>query len=589
MLKELDPEGTLVRIDELLEARHRSGDLGNLQDVLAETVFILLSRQTRGPVYQRLFADLRQRFPTWWAVLNSGTEELEGILKPGGFHRQRAQQLRQLLEIVARKNDELRVGPFSAEGGDLTLEFLRSWSDRQAEEFLLELPGIGPKSARCVLSYALGRPAFAVDTHVHRILTRLGIVDSRGRKADHDPFQQAVPKRMRLRLHVNLVHHGREICRSRNEKCGECVLVSFCERGRQRVRDERPVAVDLFAGAGGMALGFKRSGFRIGLAVEPDRNAAQTYRLNHPGTPVVEAYIDSRTRGADIHRLLPAGTEVSALIAGPPCQGYSAGGRRKPEASSNTLFRHVSRLARQLKPEFVVLENVPGIRSVSGHGFLLPIQTSLESAGLHVAPHLLRASDYGVAQRRLRYFFLGRRRRRGVRAAPAPPEPTHTRAQESPGAPNGKPVTDTVLEALSVIPALPHGVVAEPYYVAEDGTEYSNMSTMKHAPHVLAKIARIDPGEGPLSYRRLDHVEAATIIAGHRAMPVHPELDRTISVREAALLQGFPVDYQFLGPRSSQPLQVANAVPPPLAEAVAGELAGLLSAGATSNHDRLTP
>jgi DNA (cytosine-5)-methyltransferase 1 len=561
--------GVLERIDELLEARYRSADLGNFSGILDETVFILLARQTRDTVYRRVYRDLRAEYPSWESLLDADPVDVEALLRPSGFHRQRAAQLRQLLGHVDTVNSERQIGPYGKGAADLTLEFLHKMSDTGAEKFLCSLPGIGPKSARCVLAYSLDRPAFAVDTHVHRIVCRLGLVESNGRKVDHDPFQNIVPKPMRKRLHMNLVHHGRAVCRTSSERCGDCPLVSFCERGRQRVGDERPVVVDLFAGAGGMGLGFREAGCRIGLAVEPDRNAAQTYRFNHPGTPVIEARINARTRAADLRGLLPAGTEVHAVIAGPPCQGYSMSGRRRPEATSNTLYRHVARLSRQLHTEYLVLENVPGIRSVRGQSFLQPIQSSIETAGYSVQAHLLRASDFGVPQRRLRYFFLSRRRRRHRVSAPPAPLATHRPANCDAGPDRPPEQTQKVQEILGTVPALPAGTVAEPGYVDSDGTEYLNMSTMRHSDEVIEKIARIKPGKGPLSYRRLDGVEASTLIAGHRAMPVHPQLNRTISAREAALIQGFPLDYFFCGPRASHPLQIANAVPPPLARAVA--------------------
>jgi DNA (cytosine-5)-methyltransferase 1 len=108
--------------------------------------------------------------------------------------------------------------------------------------------------------------------------------------------------------------------------------------------------------------------------------------------------------------------------------------------------------------------------------------------------------------------------------------------------------------------------------VTADGREFLNMSTMRHSRQVIERIASFKPGEEPISYRRLGPVEARTIIAGHRALPVHPVEHRTISVREAAVVQGFPLDYFFCGPRAERPLQVANAVPPPLAAAVARHL-----------------
>lgn len=561
----------LDRIDELLEARYRSADLGNLDDPLAETVYILLSKQTRDAVYRRVFADLRAAYPRWLDVLHAPLDALEEVLRPAGFQRQRAGQLFALLDRVYESNVDREVGPAGEAPGDLTLGFLHDFSDEAAEAFLRGLPGIGPKSARCVLAYALDREAFGVDTHVHRIFGRLKLGPSAGRKADHDPYQALVPGRMRKRLHINLVHHGRAVCRESKERCGDCVLISFCERGRGQVGDENPVAVDLFAGAGGLGSGFRTGGFRIGLAIESNRHAAQTYRLNNPGTPVIEARINSKTRGATLRRYLPKGTKVAAVLAGPPCQGYSAAGRRRPEHPMNRLYVHVARIARQLKATWVVLENVPGVRSVNGHRFFEPIVTALEDAGFAVNAHLLRASDYGAPQRRLRYFFLGRRDRR--RAAPSVPPVTHRRHGELACDQATLPETQTVTARLAEIPTLGAGEEAE-RRVDPDGTELLNGSTMRHGPRVVDKIAGIAVGEGPISYRRLDPVEAATLVAGHRALPVHPVLDRTISVREAALIQGFPLGYFFCGPRADQPLQVANAVPPPLAEAVARHLLG---------------
>lgn len=572
IISELSTADVVARIDELLEACYRSADLGNLDDPLAETVFILISQQTRDQVYRRVFGQLRESFPRWSDARRAPVSELEAVLRPAGFHRRRASQLKALLSAVDVSNAERLVGPYATPPGDLSLDFLREYSDGDAERFLKGLPGIGPKSARCILAYSLERPAFPVDTHVHRIIERLRLAPSQGRKLDHDPFQEIVPRRVRKRLHVNLVHHGRAICRSTKEKCGECILISFCEQGRARVGKDNSasVAVDLFAGAGGLGRGFHEAGFTIGLAVEPEPTAAQTYRFNHPGVPVVEARITARTRAAHIRRYLPAGTTVHALLAGTPCQGYSAAGARRPEHPKNLLYVHVARLARQLKVEYVVLENVPGVRSVMGHRFLEPIVSTLEAAGFSVGGHLLRASDYGVPQRRLRYFFIGRRDRR--RKAPTMPPPTHRRLGTLDYEDHDLPETPTVTEALSQIPALTSGTSAERLVTPEG--EFLNMSTMSHAPRVIEKISKIGPGEGPISYRRLDYTEAQTLVAGHRALPVHPDLDRTISVREAALIQGFPLDYFFCGSPTHQPLQVANAVPPPLAKAVARHLLG---------------
>ncbi|MFN0152837.1 MAG: DNA (cytosine-5-)-methyltransferase [Gaiella sp.] len=561
----LDRRGLLERIDELLEATYRSGDLGNVDDPLAETVYILLSRQTHDRVYRRVYTDLRARYPRWLDVLEARDGELEQLITPAGLQRQRTSQLKRVLEAVAAANREHATGPWSDPPQDLNLDFLYDLDVGDAERFLTSLPGIGPKSARCVLAYSLEQPVFAVDTHVHRIFLRLGLVQSNGRKRDHDPFQNAVPAALRKRLHINLVHHGRSVCRTQKAKCSECVLVSFCGHGRATLAaTEAPVAVDLFAGAGGLGYGFRKAGFRIGLAVEPNRHAAQTYRLNNPGVPVIEASINQSTDAKSLRSYMPKVKKVTALLAGPPCQGYSAAGSRRPYAQVNHLYRHVARIAEQLEVDIVCLENVPGVRRVNGRGFLSSIRNALRRAGFATESHLVHACEFGVPQHRARYFFLGRR---GKDAVP-PPKPTHRprHHEESPGDAQ-LPETPRLIDLLNELPQIQAGTIAE-RWLGDGGQEDYNLSTMTHGEKVVRKIRGIKPGEGPISYRRLEDDEARTLIAGHRALPVHPRHDRAISVREAAIIQGFPRDYIFCGPRGEQPLQVANAVPPPMAEAV---------------------
>ncbi len=564
--------GILERVDELLEVTYRSADLGNVEDPLAETVYILLAKQTREGVYRPIFRLLRKRFPTWNAVLAATNSDVETILRPGGFQRQRAVQLKALLTAV--REDNIRRGFHKTRPkADLTLSYLHDMSDQDVARFLQSLPGIGPKSARCVMVYALDRSKFAVDTHVHRIFTRLKLRESRGRKNDHDSFEAIVPDDMRKRLHVNLVHHGRTVCRSQAPRCGSCVLVSFCQAGQKEVArtpDNRPTTVDLFSGAGGMGCGFTQAGFRTVLAVELERHAAQTYRTNHPGVPVVETDV-TKLNGDSIRKLAPGMRSIDVILAGPPCQGYSAAGLRRPEDPRNQMFRHVSRLASDLLAKVVVFENVPGLRRVNGTGFLDNILASLRARGFSAAAHLLTASSFGVPQNRRRYFIIGSRRDDGLTVVA--PEPTHRIRGEQENA--KLPFTPSVAQLLEDLPAFGSGVDAE-YLPVDNGQVLLNASTMSHSPRVIAKIKSIGPGDGPISYRRLEADVARTLVAGHRALPVHPTLHRAISVREAARIQGFPDSYVFCGPRAEQPLQVANAVTPPVAHAIGLRILGAL-------------
>lgn len=571
-VQSLDVRGVVERVDELLEVSYRQGDLGNVDDPLAETVYIFLSRQTQQPVYQAAFARLRAAWPRWLEVLDAPRIELEDLLRPAGLYRQRAGQFLELLEAVRVDNEARACGPYADGGGDLTLDYLSQMPEREALAFLLRLPGIGEKSARCVLSYSLGHDTFAVDTHVARILHRLGVVARSGGKIKHDGYDSAIPKGMRSRLHVNLIHHGRAVCKSENPQCGKCVLVSFCATGRTRVAgaaDAGRRVVDLFAGAGGLSAGYLQEGFSIAAAVELDRDSAQTYRANHPGTPVLEADI-TQLRAADLVRYAPAANNPAAVISGTPCQGYSAAGARDPSDPRNRYYSHVTRLARALGAASIAIENVPGLLRVNGTGFLDEILADLKRAMGWASRYELTASHYGVPQNRRRFLFLAAGVGRVDQAlAAAGPDPTHRPRDADPDdqAFTGLPVTPALKEALADLPEFGVGVDAE--WLVHEGGVLLNASTMRHSERVVRKISGIKPGQGPISYRRLTDDVARTLVAGHRALPVHPWLDRAISVREAARIQAFDDGWVFCGTRANQPIQVANAVPPPLGAAVA--------------------
>ncbi|MET8304717.1 DNA (cytosine-5-)-methyltransferase [Micromonospora sp. NPDC005211] len=538
--------------------------------------------QTQEPVYQRMWGALREQFPAWIDAMNASREDLESVLRIGGLQHQRAAKLQDILRAVYDDNLSRGVGP--AAGEDLTLDYLRGLDAKNAERVLLSLPGVGIKSARCIESFALGLDRFAVDTHIQRIFNRLGIVEDTRAKFDHDAFEQVVPPRLRRQLHVNLIHHGRAVCGSKPQ-CGSCVLISFCPPASRPVNPtsrrlpaepskRQPVAIDLFGGAGGLGRGFVKAGYRVALAVERDRHAAQTYRANNPGVPVIELDV-TLLKADDIRRMCPDLEGPDVILAGPPCQGYSHAGLRQPEDGKNELFEHVVRLAEELSARYIVLENVPGLRRVNGVGFEDRILNRLRRS-YNAEVYELLAAHFGVPQNRRRLFFLARRKDLG--AAPSPPNPTHrVSGAAADMASQGLLDTPRLEDVLRGPLELPPATEAE-YKVLADGTVLRNASTMRHSDKVIEKIEKIERGQGPISYRRLELDLARTLVAGHRALPVHPWLHRAISVREAARIQGFEDDYFFCGPRWEQPLQVANAVPPAVGQAVARHLAGYLDA-----------
>jgi len=579
----------MLRVDELLEIVYRKRDLQREESLLGGLVLNLLKLPPHNAVHGEIYAELCVRWPEWGEILDTDTSEIAAVLAPAGEGGRRATQLKELIQIVAA---ECSSRGFS---GEITLSWLHKLDDDAAQSFLCTLPGIGPDTARCLIQRELGRESFAVDVNMRRIFHRLGLVIDPDHDACGDLYEQILPRRLRHRLRMNLTHHGREVCRSDTPDCGRCPLISFCEMGRRSrwIGDSRPVAVELFAGGGGMGAGFAKAGYRIALAVEWDKNAAQTYRANHPGTVVLEADV-RETTGETIRQMVPSADKPEVIVAGPPCQGYSAAGKREATDEKNSLFREVARLASEMQPRFLVMENVPGMRKVGGVGFTQAVVGQFEKSGYDVREHALRACDFGVPQLRHRLIFMSQRKDLGI--APDAPEPTHCAGHycddgcgEEPGSRCRRRPTPTVLDALKGLPDFGPGEEAE--YRVLDGFVLLNGSTMRHSSPVIEKIRAITPGTGPISYRRLHKDIARTIVAGHRALPVHPVLNRTISVREAARIQGFEDDHVFCGPRSNQPLQVANAVPPPVALAIALHLQSTvrgetLSKRALSKHPR---
>ncbi len=186
------------------------------EDPLDSLIATILSQNTNDKNSGAAYDAMRRAFPTWRDVMEAKPSALERALQPGGLAKTKAARIQCLLRALERR-------------GGLDLEFLRPLSDARAEEALLAFDGVGYKTARCVLMFALGRDVFPVDTHIERILKRLEIVPE-GFNADacHRFVADLVPKGRALPLHLNLIHHGRAVCHARHPECGVCVLRRSC-------------------------------------------------------------------------------------------------------------------------------------------------------------------------------------------------------------------------------------------------------------------------------------------------------------------------------------------------------------------------
>jgi len=185
-----------------------------------ELVFTVLSQNTADVNTERTFAALKARFPDWSAARDASAEEIEEAIALGGLAHTKAPRLKRILEAL------------SVPGGAPDLGVLGGMTDAEAQGYLVSLPGVGPKTAACVLLFSLGRPVMPVDTHVHRLARRLGIIDAKTTADQAHPLLTELagaddPEQV-YAAHVDFVRHGRRVCHARRPACGECPLAGFC-------------------------------------------------------------------------------------------------------------------------------------------------------------------------------------------------------------------------------------------------------------------------------------------------------------------------------------------------------------------------
>jgi endonuclease III len=208
---------SFANVEATLRAAYGRPRHHNKRDPLSELVFIILSTQTREPEYRRTFAALWKQYRSWERVRRSRPGSVEKLIRLGGFANRKEGLIRQLLGEIYRRE------------GRTSLRVLRRWTTSRAFDYLVALPGVGEKTARCVLMYSLNRAVLPVDTHVWRISKRLGWIRG-GKHPDRRAsaeLEAAVPPRLRRSLHVAMVAHGRAVCRA-VPRCGACLLEPIC-------------------------------------------------------------------------------------------------------------------------------------------------------------------------------------------------------------------------------------------------------------------------------------------------------------------------------------------------------------------------
>lgn len=187
---------------------------GSPLNVLIATI---LSQSTNDTLSSKAFAGLRKAFSDWQGVLEADPALVEEVLAVGGLQREKTKKIRAALGKIRR------------DFGHITLDPLFDWPPEKTYDYLVSLPGVGPKTAACVIGFGLGKPAFPVDTHVLRISKRLGLLPP---KASAEKAQKAlekvIPPDIKMPLHVMMIQHGQRVCSSRNPRCQDCPLKDTC-------------------------------------------------------------------------------------------------------------------------------------------------------------------------------------------------------------------------------------------------------------------------------------------------------------------------------------------------------------------------
>ena len=339
-------------------------------------------------------------------------------------------------------------------------------------------------------------------------------------------------------------------------------------------------AIDLFAGVGGLSLGFSQAGFKIIYANEYDKSIAESFKKNHPETTV-----DSRDiRDIDFEKVFhPFKNKIDVVMGGPPCQGFSQKGKRIGiNDERNFMFEQFVKVVKIVKPEFLLLENVPNILSSGSGYFKQEIIDVFTKLGYQIRYKILKSENFGVPQTRRRAVFLGRKGKLNFEL------------------PNGNGKKTTVGDALSDLPTLKSGEGQDKQsytttplnnfqkLMRHKSSIIRNHVATKHSKVALERLSLIPPNgskEDLPSHHRTKSIHSGTWSrlksngfartittrfdtpsSGQFTLPFQ---DRCITVREAARLQSFPDDFVFYGTKSSQMLQVGNAVPPAMAYEIA--------------------
>jgi len=317
------------------------------------------------------------------------------------------------------------------------------------------------------------------------------------------------------------------------------VYLNNCWQLHLRERNvNAPTVISTFAGCGGSSLGYSMAGFRELLAIEWDKNAAETFKLNFINVPIIQNDI-TKISVEQIFEITKLNKyELDILDGSPPCQGFSTAGKRKFNDRRNELYKEYIRLLNDLQPKAFVMENVSGMVKGKMKLIFADILNGLKSCGYRVSVRLLNAMYYGVPQSRNRLIFIGFRNDLDIE--PSHPEPKY------------KPIK--VIDAWGG-----KYLDGENHYLKESSVLYKYVSQIKPGK----SASDIHPIRHYYSKKRLDFNKSSQTVTKHCCIDLfHPEENRNLNINELKRLGSFPDDFRFIDNYHIAAGQIGNSVPP---------------------------
>lgn len=350
--------------------------------------------------------------------------------------------------------------------------------------------------------------------------------------------------------------------------------------------------LDLFCGPGGFATGFEWAGFHTVAGIDIHKPSLDTYRHNHPKAKTLLADI-REVKFEDIQKLVGE-VEIDVLSAGVPCEGFSMANRNRTKFTDdrNFLFIEFMRLAAEIKPKVLLIENVANLARHDGGVFAQEIEASMRELGYETTSTILDAADFGVPQRRRRIMFIGVLP--GLNFA----WPKQTHGVKTPHVSVGEAILGDLPELHAAETSVEYkSKPLTPYQklMRQGQAELLNHQAPKHPQSTIDMIERTEPG-APMYEKFKQRIRlhpektSPTIVSGGIRPQFaygHPTQPRGLTIRERARLMSFPDSYEFLGGLTQGRVQTGDAVPPLLAKAVAESIFSALEGKTTSEQSEI--